>query len=66
MVRQCTVVRERSGMYLIRIKNGGGIQVKAHRLFNSLEEAEESVPRNKGEGTAQTRTGYRSPYDYWY
>ena len=33
IVRQCTVVRVSAGMHLIRFENGGGIQVKAHRLF---------------------------------
>ena len=33
IVRQCTVVRISAGMHLIRFENGGGIQVKAHRLF---------------------------------
>ena len=39
IVRQCTVVRISAGMHLIRFENGGGIQVKRHRLFTSQEEA---------------------------
>mgnify|MGYP004658267837 FL=1 len=44
IVRQCTVIRESAGMHIIRFENGGGIQVKGHRLFSSQEEAENSVP----------------------
>lgn len=61
IVRQCTVVRVSAGMHLIRFENGGGIQVKAHRLFASQEAAEDSVPGIKKETKT---TGYRSPYDY--
>ena len=61
IVRQCTVVRVSAGMHLIRFENGGGIQVKRHRLFTSQEEAENSVPGVKKE---KKSTGYRTPYDY--
>lgn len=61
IVRQCTVVRVSSGMHLICFENGGGIQVKRHRLFTSQEEAENSVSGVKKE---KKSTGYRSPYDY--
>ena len=44
IVRQCTVVRVSAGMHLIRFENGGGIQVKGHRLFASWEAAENSIP----------------------
>jgi hypothetical protein len=62
IVRQCTVIRVNAGMYLIRFENGGGIQVKAHRLFASQEEAEHSVTIMKKAATKPT--GFRSPYDY--
>ena len=62
IVRQCTVVRVSAGMHLIRFENGGGIQVKAHRLFATQEEAENSVPGVKK--AVEKRSGYRSPYDY--
>ena len=62
IVRQCTVIRESAGMHIIRFENGGGIQVKEHRLFSSQEEAENSVPGIKK--TAEKKSGYRSPYDY--
>lgn len=62
IVRQCTVVRVSAGMNLIRFENGGGIQVKAHRLFATQEEAENSVSTIKK--AAAKPTGCRSPYDY--
>ena len=61
IVRQCTVVRVSAGMHLIRFENGG-IQVKAHRLFATQKEAENSVPTIKK--AAAKPDGYRSPYDY--
>ena len=66
IVRQCTVVRENAGMYLIRFENGGGIQVKGHRLFASQEQAEKSVLVIEKKVMTQPQTGYRSPYDYWH
>ena len=48
--------------HYIRFENGGGIQVKAHRLFATQEEAENSVPTIMKAATKPT--GYRSPYDY--
>lgn len=62
IVRQCTVIRVSAGMYLIRFENGGGIQIKGHRLFASQEDAENSVPRIKK--SVEKKSGYRSPYDY--
>ena len=63
IVRQCTVVRVSAGMYLIRFENGGGIQVKGHRLFISQEEAENSVQKLNEEKLRQS--SFASPYDYW-
>lgn len=59
IVRQCTVIKVSAGMHLIRFENGGGIQVKAHRLFPTKEAAEESVPSI---AKARRSAGYRSPY----
>lgn len=61
IVRQCTVVRISAGMYLIRFENSSGIQVKVHRLFETQEKAENSMPGRKEE---KKSTRYRSPYDY--
>ena len=51
-VREVTVIRHSGGMYLIRFAEGGGIQVRGHRLFVSQEEDKEMSKR------------YRSPYEY--
>ena len=61
IVRQCTVIRVSAGMHLIRFENCGGIQVKAHRLFETQEKAENSMPGRKEE---KKSTRYSSPYDY--
>ncbi|MDD2979124.1 MAG: hypothetical protein PHN80_04055 [Hespellia sp.] len=58
IVREVTIARASGGMYLIRFVDGGGIQVKEHRLYKTKEEAESNIPGFKPE-----RTG-RSPYDY--
>ncbi len=49
-IRKCTIGRISGGIYLIRFDEGGAIQVKKHRLFESREAAEASLPqtvRNK-------------------
>ena len=61
VVRECTIARASGNLFVIRFVDGGGIQVKRHRLFTSQEEAENSVPGVKKE---KKSTGYRSPYDY--
>lgn len=40
---------------------GGGIQVKAHRLFATREEAEKSI-----EKAPETKKVCGNPYDRWY
>ena len=62
IVHQCTVIRVSAGMYFIRFENGGGIQIKGHRLFASKEDAENSVSGIKK--SVEKKSGYRSPYDY--
>ncbi len=57
-IREVAIVRCAGGMYLIRFTDGGGIQVKEHRLFKTVEEAEQSIPRFKKEKTMH------SPYDF--
>lgn len=57
LVREVTIVRCSGGMYLIRFSDGGGIQVKEHRLFATKELAEESIP-----GFQKPRR--MSPYDF--
>lgn len=47
IIRKCTVGRVVGGIYLIRFEEGGAIQVKRHRLFDSREAAEESLPHTK-------------------
>ena len=59
IIREVTVVRASGGLYLIRFSDGGGIQVKEHRLFPTKEDAEKSIPGRKEEPGKR-----RSPYDY--
>lgn len=40
MVCECTIVRGHGDLYNIKFDNGGGIQIKVHRLFDSKEQAE--------------------------
>lgn len=44
-IRKCTIGRISGGIYLIRFDEGGAIQVKKHRLFDSREAAEASLPQ---------------------
>lgn len=59
IVRKVTIGRYAAGMYLIRFENGGGIQVKEHRLYESEEAALDAIPK-KEEKLQRSRT----PYDY--
>lgn len=63
IVRECTIVRGHGDLYIIRFDNGGGIQIKAHRLFDSKEEAEADLPKPNNRDIQKK---YRSPYDDWY
>ena len=58
-VREVTVIRHSGGMYLIRFAEGGGIQVRGHRLFVSQEEAAASIQTDK-----EMSKRYRRPYEY--
>jgi hypothetical protein len=60
VITEVTVVRCSGSLYVIRFQNGGGIQVKGHRLFATREEAETQIPVQKH----TEKRGYRSPYDY--
>ena len=45
-VREVEIRRCSGGMFLVRFTDtGGGIQVKAHRLFATTEEAEKSIEK---------------------
>lgn len=59
VIREVTVIRHSGGMYLIRFAEGGGIQVREHRLFSTQEDAATSIRADK----EKSRKGY-SPYDY--
>ena len=47
-----------AGMYLFRFQNGGGIQLKEHRLFETEEDAKASIPYKPEPKRSRT------PYDY--
>ena len=63
IIRECTVVRASGNLYIIRFEKGGGIQVPRHRLFATLEEADDSIPK---EAVVKQQRKYRSPYEYWH
>lgn len=62
-IREVVVLRVTGDFYIVRFKDSGGaIQIRGSRLFASEEEALASLPQKK----QSTRTGYRSPYEYWH
>lgn len=62
-VRKVVVVRVTGDFYIVKFEdNGGVIQIRGSRLFVSEEEALASLPQKE----QSTRTGYRSPYEYWH
>lgn len=61
IIRECTVKKVCGNLYIVRFADGGGIQVKGHRLFATKEEAEKNLPAKEKE-----KTKYFSPYEYWH
>ena len=62
-VRKVAIRRCSGGMFLVRFTDtGGGIQVKAHRLFATREEAEKSSARTE----EKHRDVRKNLYDYWH
>ena len=64
-VREVTVIRHSGGMYLIRFAEGGGIQVRGHRLFVSQEEAAASIQTTEAH-QIRTPTLYIYKWSVWY
>lgn len=62
-IREVIVVRATSDFYIVRFTDSGGaIQVRGSRLFASADDARASFPQENN----KTRTGYRSPHEYWH
>ena len=62
LLREVEIRRCSGGMFLVRFTDtGGGIQVKAHRLFATREEAEKSI-----EKAPEPKKVRGNPYDRWY
>lgn len=62
-VREVEIRRCSGGMFLVRFTDtGGGIQVKAHRLFETRKDAEKSIAQTEEKNTEVRK----NPYDYWY
>lgn len=63
IIREVVILRVTSDFYVVGFKDGGGaIQIRGSRLFASEEEARATLPQEKN----KTRTGYRSPHEYWH
>lgn len=58
-IREVTIVKRNGDFYIIRFETTGGIQVRSNRLFASYEDADSSIHKK-----TESRTGYRSPYEY--
>lgn len=62
-IRKVIVVRETGDFYVIRFTDSGGaIQIRGSRLYATADEARASFPQKNN----KTRTGYRSPHEYWH
>lgn len=62
-VREVEIRRCTGGMFQVRFMDtSGGIQVKAHRLFPTREDAEKSIVRTEEKNTEVRK----NPYDYWH
>ena len=61
-VREVEIRRCSGGMFLVRFTDtGGGIQVKAHRLFPTQEDAEKTI-----EKPVKKKKMRGNPYEHWY
>lgn len=55
------IIRNASGsFYTILLKNGSAVRLKAHRVFETPEEAEKHIVKH------QSKPPVKSPYDYWH
>lgn len=60
-VREVEILRCNGELYVVRFKDtGGGLKVKAHRLFLTSEEAARSINQ------APVHKVQKNPYDYWH
>lgn len=61
IIREVEIRRYSGGMFLVCFTDtGGGIQVKAHRLFSTREDAEKSMEK------PVVKKVQSNPYDYWH
>lgn len=61
-VREVEIRRCSGEMFLVRFTDtGGGIQVKAHRLFPTKEDGEKSI-----EKPVEKKKVRGNPYEYWH
>lgn len=64
LVREVSIVACKGDFYIVRFADsnlGGGILVRASRLFVSKEDAERALPERY---KPKIKIGFRSPYDY--
>ena len=63
IIREVTIVRKNSDIYVVRFDSNGCIQLRKSRVFSSEEAAKEHLSKNRH--ISQT-SGRRSPYQYWH
>lgn len=57
----CGTIKSANGsFYTIILKNGSAVRLKAHRVFETQEEAESRIIQHTPKRPAKT------PYDYWH
>lgn len=60
IIRKATVIRKSGDFYILRFDEGGGLQLRGGRIFQTKEQAEAMLPKEN----VQKKTN--SPYDYWH
>jgi len=61
-VSEVTIVRNNGNFYIIRFPSGGGLQVRANRLYATHLEATQSLPCKKEKEAGERR--WHSHYEY--
>ena len=59
-IKEMVVASNRGDFYVLKFLSGGAIQLRSHRIFKTMEEAQKRLPKNKYVDVSY----YNSPYYY--
>lgn len=59
-IKEMVVASNHGDFYVLKFLTGGAIQLRSHRIFKTMEEAQKRLPKNKYVDVSY----YNSPYYY--